>query len=89
MRIKFKRNKLKPEHLYDRIESCMLEGELEFISDAFIMEVKLHEIEDVFLMLIEKIAELKHHKDSTCGLWATDRPDLISDPKKIMFEIKY
>ncbi len=32
--------------------------------------------------------ELQHHHDTTVGLWATDRPDLISDPKKLMFEIK-
>jgi hypothetical protein len=35
-----------------------------------------------------KIDELQYFKDSTIGLWATDRPDLIKDPKKVMFEIK-
>lgn len=30
---------------------------------------------------------LQHHKDETVGLWATDRPDLIDDPKKVMFQI--
>ena len=31
---------------------------------------------------------LQHHKDTTVGLYATDRPDLIHDPKKVMFRIK-
>lgn len=38
-------------------------------------------------VLIEYAKELQHHKDTTIGLWATDRPDLIEDPKNIMFQI--
>jgi hypothetical protein len=34
-----------------------------------------------------KIDELQYFKDSTKGLWATDRPDLIQDPENVMFEI--
>lgn len=34
------------------------------------------------------IKKLEHHRDTTVGLWATDRPDLITDPKNILFEIK-
>jgi hypothetical protein len=33
------------------------------------------------------IRDLEHHRDTTVGLWATDRPDLISDPVKVMFQI--
>lgn len=36
----------------------------------------------------ERVKELEHHRDTTVGLWATDRPDLIDDPKKLLFEIK-
>lgn len=37
----------------------------------------------------ENIA-LMHHKDTTVGLWATDRPEMIpEDIKHIFFEIKY
>jgi hypothetical protein len=35
----------------------------------------------------EYIKKLEHHRDTTVGLWATDRPDLVKDTKKIMFEI--
>jgi len=38
-------------------------------------------------MLDEWKKDLQHHKDTTVGLWATDRPDLIIDEKKIMFKI--
>ena len=36
----------------------------------------------------ERVKNLEHHKATTVGLWATDRPDLIDDPKKLLFEIK-
>ena len=35
----------------------------------------------------ERISKLEHFRDTTIGLWATDRPDLIDDPKKLLFEI--
>ena len=37
----------------------------------------------------ERVKKLEHHKVTTVGLWATDRPDLIDDPKELLFEIKY
>jgi hypothetical protein len=38
----------------------------------------------------DQTAELIHHKDTTCGLWATDRPDLIpSDIKELFFQIDF
>lgn len=37
----------------------------------------------------ERIKRLEHHKDSTVGLWATDRPDLIPENiKDLFFEIR-
>jgi len=33
----------------------------------------------------EEIKELQHFKDSTLGLWATDRPDLVEDPENVLF----
>lgn len=32
--------------------------------------------------------DLQHHKDTTVGLYATDQPQLVYDPKKVLFEIK-
>ena len=37
----------------------------------------------------EEMTKLKHFATSVSGLWATDRPELITDPKKVMFKIKY
>jgi hypothetical protein len=34
-----------------------------------------------------KIDELQYFKDSNTGLWVTDRPDLIQDPEKVMYQI--
>ena len=39
--------------------------------------------------LEKRIKSLEHHKDTTVGLWATDRPDLVDDPKGILFRINY
>jgi hypothetical protein len=44
---------------------------------------------------IDNYQNLNHHKVTTCGLLATDRPDIIknsnlsSDEKGLFFEIKY
>lgn len=35
-----------------------------------------------------KIKELQHYKDTTIGLYATDRPDLIKDEKGLLFQLK-
>ena len=32
--------------------------------------------------------DLCHHYDSTVGLWATDRPELIDDKHQVLFQIK-
>ena len=34
------------------------------------------------------IAPLVHHKDSTVGLWATDREDAVGD-KELFFQIEF
>lgn len=34
------------------------------------------------------IAPLEHHKDSTVGLWATDREDAVGD-KELFFQIEF
>jgi hypothetical protein len=38
--------------------------------------------------LPELIKELQHYKDSSIGLWCTDRPTEIKDPKNLMFRLK-
>ena len=38
--------------------------------------------------LVEENERLTHYETTTIGLWVTDRPDLVNDPKKIMFQLK-
>lgn len=54
----------------------------EYIVIGKIMEAAL-----AFNNAVEYSKHLEHHKDTTVGLWATDRPELIDDPKKLLFEI--
>lgn len=35
----------------------------------------------------KEVEALEKHKQETKGLWVTDRPDLIHDPKGVMFRI--
>jgi hypothetical protein len=35
----------------------------------------------------KRCSKLEHHESTTVGLWATDRPDLVEDPKGVMFQI--
>lgn len=39
-------------------------------------------------LLTEYAKDLQHHYDTTVGLYATDRPELVEDPKGVMFQIK-
>ncbi len=38
--------------------------------------------------LEQEIKRLRYYETTTLGLWCTDRPDLVDDPKKIMFQLK-
>jgi hypothetical protein len=38
--------------------------------------------------IINALKTLTHYKDTTLGLWATDRPDKVSDPDGILFQLK-
>lgn len=42
---------------------------------------------DEYFKLVNRLKNLEHHESTTVGLWATDRPDLVKDPNKIMFQI--
>jgi len=46
-------------------------------------------VSTVMYMIDEWKKDLQHHKDTTVGLWATDRPDMIMDENKIMFQISF
>jgi hypothetical protein len=35
-----------------------------------------------------KLKDLQHYKDTTIGMFATDRPDLVNDPLQVLFELK-
>lgn len=61
----------------------------ELLHDAFIVLSIERMTDDDLLELQQEIKKLIHHKDTTIGLWATDRPDLLVDNKKVLFEIKY
>ena len=34
-----------------------------------------------------ELKELQYYKDTSLGLWCTDRPDLVEDKNKIMFQL--
>lgn len=36
-----------------------------------------------------KINKMQHYIDTSQGLWATDRPDLVEDPLGILFQLTY
>ena len=36
---------------------------------------------------MDYVKELEHYRDTTLGLYATDRPDLIKDEQNLMFEL--
>jgi len=38
--------------------------------------------------IVDELKHLQHYKDSTIGLWATDRPDKVNDPDGVLFRLK-
>jgi len=38
--------------------------------------------------LREQLKHLQHYRDSTIGLWATDRPDKVIDSEGVLFQLK-
>jgi len=38
--------------------------------------------------VVDTLEHLQHYRDSTIGLWATDRPDKIIDPEGVLFQLK-
>ena len=35
----------------------------------------------------DEFKKLQHHKDTTVGLWATDAPDAVNDPKSFSWKL--
>lgn len=33
----------------------------------------------------KEIKSLRHYRDTTVGLWATDKPEKVQDPENVMF----
>lgn len=46
-------------------------------------------VEGIMQKLSDAYKQLQHFKDTSVGLWATDRPNLIKCDKEILFELKY
>ena len=49
--------------------------------------LRIEDVSEDVLELHDEVERLQHHEASTVGLWATDRPDLVDDPKGVMFQI--
>lgn len=37
--------------------------------------------------VLAEVRELRHHKTTTTGLWATDKPEEVEDPKGLLFQL--
>ena len=65
--------------------------------DLVVDESKLHDAQydleltyGIYKMLLNKDSRLQMHRDSTVGLWATDKPEIIpAESKHLFFEITF
>ena len=48
---------------------------------------QVHDIINEYVQQASK--KLEHHKNTTVGLWATDRPELVKDPQGVLFRIEF
>ena len=57
------------------------------LDSAISMMEKYSDLEDVDEK--QELKSLKFYRDSTVGLFATDRPDKVVDPHKMLFKLEY
>lgn len=73
------------------IKACIKKHDYWFVPKGLVSKFDknghqlIHESECVSFM--DYVKELEHYRDTTLGLYATDRPDLVKDPQKLMFEL--
>ena len=79
---------------YENINLCLRESTTEECVREIRKNIRAIDITDALEYLVQIISDngeekktLQHDKDSTSGLWATDRPDLINDPEGVLFYI--
>lgn len=91
----FRRQEKFNESIYEVLE-CAFDNECqECITDEIIRSIKYSDMEKVLEILVsqklydEKVKRhLKHFKDTSIGLYCTDRPEKVNDPEKMLFELK-
>lgn len=44
--------------------------------------------DEIIEMMDEYCKHLTHYRDTTVGLWATDKPEKVQDPEKVMFKLE-
>lgn len=47
-----------------------------------------NEVEEI-QQFVNHYENLNHFRVTTCGLWATDQPDKVQDPEKLLFQIEF
>jgi hypothetical protein len=83
------------ESIYETLECAFDNESQECITDEIIRNINFFDMVKVLEILAsqklydEKVKKhLKHFKDTSTGLWCTDRPEKVSDPEKMLFELK-
>jgi hypothetical protein len=70
-----------------KIELCEREGEDPYECDWFTKKgviISANEAREV----VHKLKHFIHYRDTTVGLWATDKPEKVQDPEKVMFRLE-
>ncbi len=83
------------ESIYETLECAFDNESQECIIDEILSNIRFNDVSKVLEILIaEKLRDerikkhLTHFKDTSTGLWCTDRPDLINDKDNLLFELK-
>ena len=83
------------ESIYETLECAFDNENQECIVDEILTNITYADVSKVLEILVaEKLRDerikkhLKHFKDTSVGLWCTDRPDLINDKDNLLFELK-
>lgn len=77
------------QYYYDDLEDLLSEYEsLNSTVDHIVDNSSPSNMKRYLQILLENMKDLQHYRDSTVGLSATDRSDLIIDNEHVLFELK-
>ena len=61
---------------------------MDYLNEINDLQAQINELKAEIKNINELIKSLRHYRDTTVGLWATDKPEKVQDPEVVMFKLE-